>query len=131
MCRPERSPSRAAPRSTTTSGRSARGPGRSRRKRLHERRTTMPTVQMAARRALMVPPRPAVSDNRVRPTEETRTVSGLKKTTEKNLMVFSGRAHPELAESVADELGTTLVPTSAYEFANSEIYIRYEESVRG
>jgi ribose-phosphate pyrophosphokinase len=58
-------------------------------------------------------------------------VSGLKKTTEKNLMVFSGRAHPDLAEEVADQLGTGLVPTSAYEFANSEIYIRYEESVRG
>jgi ribose-phosphate pyrophosphokinase len=58
-------------------------------------------------------------------------VSGMKKTTEKNLMVFSGRAHPDLAEEVAEQLGTGLVPTSAYEFANSEIYIRYEESVRG
>ena len=58
-------------------------------------------------------------------------MSGLKKTTEKNLMVFSGRAHPGLAEEVAQQLGTGLVPTSAYEFANSEIYIRYEESVRG
>ena len=58
-------------------------------------------------------------------------MTGYKKTTEKNLMVFSGRAHPELAEEVADLLGTDLVPTSAYEFANSEIYVRYEESVRG
>jgi ribose-phosphate pyrophosphokinase len=58
-------------------------------------------------------------------------VSGMKKTTEKNLMVFSGRAHPDLAEEVAEQLGTGLTPTSAYEFANSEIYIRYEESVRG
>jgi ribose-phosphate pyrophosphokinase len=58
-------------------------------------------------------------------------VSGLKRTTEKNLMVFSGRAHPQLADEVAADLGTTLVPTSAYEFANSEIYVRYEESVRG
>ncbi|MFI2707207.1 ribose-phosphate diphosphokinase [Nocardioides sp. CER19] len=55
----------------------------------------------------------------------------MKKTTEKHLMVFSGRAHPALAEEVADLLGTALVPTSAYEFANSEIYVRYEESVRG
>ena len=58
-------------------------------------------------------------------------MSGLKRTTEKNLMVFSGRAHPELAEEVAQLLGTGLVPTSAYEFANSEIYVRFEESVRG
>jgi len=58
-------------------------------------------------------------------------VSGMKRTTEKNLMVFSGRAHPGLAEEVADLLGTGLVPTSAYDFANSEIYVRFEESVRG
>ncbi|TIC88461.1 ribose-phosphate diphosphokinase [Nocardioides sp. GY 10113] len=58
-------------------------------------------------------------------------MSGLKRTTEKNLMVFSGRAHPELAEEVAELLGTQLVPSSAYEFANGEIYVRYEESVRG
>jgi ribose-phosphate pyrophosphokinase len=58
-------------------------------------------------------------------------VSGLKLTTQKNLMVFSGRAHPELAEEVAEEVGTGLVPTSAYEFANSEIYVRFQESVRG
>ncbi len=58
-------------------------------------------------------------------------MSGMKKTTEKNLMVFSGRAHLGLAREVAEQLGTGLVPTSAYEFANSEIYIRYEESVSG
>ncbi len=58
-------------------------------------------------------------------------MTGIVKTTEKNLMVFSGRAHPELAEEVAKLLGTDLVPTSAYDFANGEIYVRYEESVRG
>ena len=46
-------------------------------------------------------------------------------------MVFSGRAHPELSEEVAEILGISLVPTEAYEFANGEIYIRFEESVRG
>ncbi|HSV40633.1 MAG TPA: ribose-phosphate diphosphokinase [Nocardioidaceae bacterium] len=55
----------------------------------------------------------------------------MKRTTEKNLMVFTGRAHPELSEEVAELLGTGLVPTAAYEFANSEIYVRFEESVRG
>jgi ribose-phosphate pyrophosphokinase len=58
-------------------------------------------------------------------------MTGLKRATEKNLMVFSGRANPQLAEEVAYQLGTNLVPTSAYDFANSEIYVRYEESVRG
>ncbi len=58
-------------------------------------------------------------------------MTGMKRTTEKNLMVFSGRAHPVLAREVADLLGTALVPQSAYEFANGELYVRFEESVRG
>jgi len=58
-------------------------------------------------------------------------MTGIKRTTEKNLMVLSGRAHPALAEEVASGLGIHLVPTTAYEFANSEIYVRFEESVRG
>jgi len=58
-------------------------------------------------------------------------VTGIVKATEKNLMVFSGRANPELAEEVAAMLGTELVPTTAYDFANGEIYVRYQESVRG
>jgi ribose-phosphate pyrophosphokinase len=55
----------------------------------------------------------------------------LTRTTEKSLMLFSGRAHPQLAEEVADLLETQLVPTTHREFANSEIYVRYQESVRG
>ncbi|MFF1560796.1 ribose-phosphate diphosphokinase [Streptomyces sp. NPDC058279] len=47
------------------------------------------------------------------------------------MLLFSGRAHPGLAEAVAAELGTTLVPTKAIDFANGEIYIRYHASVRG
>ena len=58
-------------------------------------------------------------------------MSSITRTTEKNLMVFTGRAHPDLAEEVAALLGISLVPSSAYEFANSEIYVRFEESVRG
>src|SRR3982750_704846 len=46
-------------------------------------------------------------------------------------MVFSGRAHPALAEEVAGALAIELVPTQAFEFANPETYVRYEESVRG
>ncbi len=58
-------------------------------------------------------------------------ISKRKRTTKKHLMVFSGRAHPALAEEVATALEIQLVPTQAYEFANSETYVRYEESVRG
>ncbi|UJP41121.1 ribose-phosphate diphosphokinase [Cellulomonas palmilytica] len=50
---------------------------------------------------------------------------------EKRLVVVSGRAHTELAQAVVDELGIELVPTSAYDFANGEIYTRFGESVRG
>ena len=50
---------------------------------------------------------------------------------EKRLRLFSGRGFPELAESVASELGIPLTPTSAYDFANGEIFVRFEESVRG
>ena len=49
----------------------------------------------------------------------------------KNLMLFSGRAHPELGEAVARELGHNVAPMTARDFANGEIFVRFEESVRG
>ena len=55
----------------------------------------------------------------------------LKKTATKKIMLFSGRAHPTLAKEVADLLEVELVPTTAYDFANGEIYVRFDESVRG
>ncbi|MER5771580.1 ribose-phosphate diphosphokinase [Streptomyces sp. NPDC001985] len=58
-------------------------------------------------------------------------MTGIKTTGEKKLMLFSGRAHPELAEEVAHQLGVTLVPTKAFDFANGEIYVRFQESARG
>jgi len=50
---------------------------------------------------------------------------------QKKLVLVSGRAHPELAEEVARELGAELVPTDARTFANGELYARFDESVRG
>ncbi|MFC8124538.1 ribose-phosphate diphosphokinase [Streptomyces sp. NPDC057302] len=58
-------------------------------------------------------------------------MTGIKTTGEKKLMLFSGRAHPELAEEVAHRLGVGIVPTKAFDFANGEIYVRYQESARG
>jgi ribose-phosphate pyrophosphokinase len=55
----------------------------------------------------------------------------LKQTPTKKIMLFTGRAHPVLAEEVANLLEVNLVPTTAYDFANGEIYIRFDESVRG
>ena len=40
-------------------------------------------------------------------------MSSIKRTTEKNLMVFSGRAHPQLAGEVASLLDITLVESDA------------------
>ncbi|MGH3439951.1 MAG: ribose-phosphate diphosphokinase, partial [Sciscionella sp.] len=52
-------------------------------------------------------------------------------TPQKNLMLFSGRAHLELAEEVAKNLNVTITPQDAYDFANGEIFVRFKESVRG
>jgi ribose-phosphate pyrophosphokinase len=58
-------------------------------------------------------------------------MSELRLSSEKRLRVFSGRGYPELAEEVAADLGIAITPTSAYDFANGEIFIRFEESIRG
>jgi ribose-phosphate pyrophosphokinase len=58
-------------------------------------------------------------------------VSGIQLENRKNLMLFSGRAYPELADEIGVHLGVAPTPTSAYSFANGEIFVRYEESVRG
>ena len=58
-------------------------------------------------------------------------MSELRLSSEKRLRVFSGRGYPELAEEVASVLGIAVTPTSAYDFANGEIFVRFEESVRG
>ncbi len=58
-------------------------------------------------------------------------MSGIKITGQKRLVIVSGRGYPQLAQDIADELGSELVPTDARTFANGEIYARYDESVRG
>ncbi len=52
-------------------------------------------------------------------------------TPKKHMMFFSGRAHPDLAEEVAKHLDVSITPQSAYDFANGEIFVRFDESVRG
>jgi ribose-phosphate pyrophosphokinase len=49
----------------------------------------------------------------------------------KRLLLFSGRAHPELAREVAGFLGIEPTPTRIFDFANGEIFVRSLESVRG
>jgi ribose-phosphate pyrophosphokinase len=58
-------------------------------------------------------------------------VTGIVQTSQKRLVLIAGRSHPDLAQHVAKELGVDLVDTQAYDFANGEIFVRFEESVRG
>lgn len=58
-------------------------------------------------------------------------MSEIRLSSEKRLRLFSGRGFPELSDAVAAELGIPLTPTSAYDFANGEVFVRFEESVRG
>ena len=58
-------------------------------------------------------------------------MSAIRQANSKSLMLFSGRAYPELADEIAGHLGVTPTPTASYEFANGELFVRFEESVRG
>ena len=50
---------------------------------------------------------------------------------QKRIVLLAGRSHPELATEVAEHLGVPLSKTLAYDFANGEIFVRFQESVRG
>src|SRR5271155_6284875 len=45
--------------------------------------------------------------------------------------MFSGRAHPTLARDIAAHLGVELGEANLREFANGEIYCKYDSSIRG
>jgi ribose-phosphate pyrophosphokinase len=51
--------------------------------------------------------------------------------TKKRMMLFSGTAHPDLAQEIATHLGVELCPAKISRFASGEIYFRSEESARG
>ena len=49
----------------------------------------------------------------------------------KRLMVFAGRASQDLGQRIAGRLGIDLGAVTLKTFANGEIYVRFQESVRG
>jgi ribose-phosphate pyrophosphokinase len=49
----------------------------------------------------------------------------------KRLMLFNGRAFPELGREIGEYLGIKPTPTTVFDFANGEIFVRFLESVRG
>ena len=104
---PWRSPARARRTSTTTrrAGATARTPSR------HER-----ALHWVASMSVQTHPAMATS---------------LPIDYDKRLMLFSGRANPELAARIADKIGVDLGPVTLKTFSNGEVYCRYEESIRG
>ncbi len=48
-----------------------------------------------------------------------------------SLKVAAGRSNPQLAEKVAKCLGMPLTPTSIRNFSDGEIWVKYEENIRG
>ena len=48
-----------------------------------------------------------------------------------DIKLFAGRSNPELAQEIADYLGTTVGPMVVKNFADGEIYVQVKESVRG
>jgi ribose-phosphate pyrophosphokinase len=58
-------------------------------------------------------------------------VTGITTPTQKKLLLLSGRSHPELTDEIAACLGVDPTPTTLYDFANGEIFVRFLESVRG
>jgi ribose-phosphate pyrophosphokinase len=55
----------------------------------------------------------------------------LRRDYDKRLMLVTGRANPALAAKIGDKLGVELSAANTKTFANSEVYCRFDESVRG
>ncbi len=58
-------------------------------------------------------------------------MTGITQSNAKRMVLLAGRSHPELANAVAKSLEVDLVPMTAYNFANGELFVRFDESVRG
>lgn len=48
-----------------------------------------------------------------------------------DIKLFSGRSNPQLSKEIAEHLGTTIGPMVVKNFADGEIYVQVQESVRG
>ncbi len=47
-----------------------------------------------------------------------------------DLAIFSGRAHPELAEAICTRLGRQPGKVDVFEFSNENIFVQYQENIR-
>jgi ribose-phosphate pyrophosphokinase len=57
--------------------------------------------------------------------------SWMERAPHKRLMLFSGRSNPALGEAIAERIGIELGQVLLKTFTNGEVYVRYEESIRG
>ena len=73
---------------------------------------------------------PAEKRNRPKHREELRG-SAVEIITKKRMMLFTGTIHPDLGGEIADCLGIPLSESEIRRFANTELYFRAKESVRG
>lgn len=55
----------------------------------------------------------------------------MRKQEHKRMMLFSGSSYPALADRIAEELGISAGKVTRTKFENGEIYIKFDESVRG
>ena len=65
------------------------------------------------------------------PPSASRDGHWIQRVTEKRLMVFAGRSHPQLAARIAESLSVELGEVELATFSNGETYCRYLESIRG
>ena len=61
---------------------------------------------------------------------ETRPLSGDAKLVFSDLAIFTGRAHPELAQAICARLGRQLGKIDVFEFSNENIFVQYQENIR-
>ncbi len=74
---------------------------------------------------------PGLDDVDLAPVSQPQPGHWIERGPQKRLMVFSGRSHPELAERIVEQLGVELGAVELANFANTETYVRYDESIRG
>ena len=48
-----------------------------------------------------------------------------------DIKLFAGRSNMKLAEEIAEYLGTTIGPMVVKNFADGEVYVQVQESIRG
>jgi ribose-phosphate pyrophosphokinase len=73
----------------------------------------------------------ATNPGSVPAVSESLHATWMERAPHKRLMLFSGRSNPELGAKIAEHLGIELGRATLKTFTNGEVYVRYEESIRG